>query len=289
MTSVGLLGLAVGHGLGNDKDRPAGERRPRDEMILKGFRALVKHLGDPVGRMNNIPIQNLYFLWSVERVAVLYNVPTIGKKDWYRWGVEMLVANQSPATGEWPEGGGYPGANPTIKTCFALLFLRGANLASDLTDRLPFDPRELVDDVLAQGRADKPAPAPQPGAGAPPVQPSPPPVQAAQPPAEQEPGTKVEPGPTQHIILSPKDPLPTPPAETEAPKKDNKTLLIGILIGGLVLLVAGSGLMVFLLVRGKEDRYPPRRRARLDDEEDERPQRRPARRRKCRARYEDEA
>jgi hypothetical protein len=90
-------------------------------------------------------MQNLYFLWSVERVGVLYNLATIGTKDWYRWGAEILVANQQQA-GHWDKGG-YHGADPTIDTCLALLFLKRANLATDLGGRLPFNPAQLQESI----------------------------------------------------------------------------------------------------------------------------------------------
>jgi hypothetical protein len=61
---------------------------------------------------------------------VIYNLKTIGGKDWHRWGVELILANQQADgswRGEFAEGG--------CDTCFALLFLRKANVAEDLTAR----------------------------------------------------------------------------------------------------------------------------------------------------------
>ncbi len=98
--------------------------------------------------MDNIPQRDLYFLWSVERVGVLYDLPTIGRKDWYRWGAEMLVANQKPQ-GNWADGG-YPGTNLVIDTCLALLFLKRGNLVADLTTKLPFDPKALTASINEQ-------------------------------------------------------------------------------------------------------------------------------------------
>jgi len=54
-------------------------------------------------------MENLYFLWSVERVAVLYDLKTIGGKDWYGWGAQILLANQRGA-GNWTGGGPVFGA-----------------------------------------------------------------------------------------------------------------------------------------------------------------------------------
>jgi hypothetical protein len=141
MTGAGLLGLAVGIGLAADHaqktDRPA---KFEDPAVEKGFTALSAFVGQPLGKKNprvrgREPI-NLYFLWTVERCGVLFNRTQIGGKDWYPWGVELLRDNQN-ADGSW-SAGGYPGAIPIVDTCFALLFLKRANLAKELTKKLEF-------------------------------------------------------------------------------------------------------------------------------------------------------
>jgi hypothetical protein len=73
---------------------------------------------------------DLYFLWSVERVAVIYGLEKFQGKDWYNWGKEIILKNQKP-DGSWKER--FPGVPDT---CFALLFLRRANIVKDLTDKL---------------------------------------------------------------------------------------------------------------------------------------------------------
>lgn len=73
---------------------------------------------------------DLYFLWSVERVGMIYDLTMIGGRDWYAWGSEIILANQRP-DGSWRDR--FPGVPDT---CFALLFLRRANVAKDLTDKL---------------------------------------------------------------------------------------------------------------------------------------------------------
>jgi uncharacterized membrane protein YgcG len=141
MTAVGLLGLAVGHGLAD----AGADKKVQDRRVANGFAALSRLIGHPAGRMQQLPQTNLYMLWSIERVAVLYSLPEVGGKDWYRWGAEMLVANQA-AAGNWTNGGYWGSAEP-LDTSFALLFLKRANLAKDLTSRLPIDPKELDRDV----------------------------------------------------------------------------------------------------------------------------------------------
>jgi hypothetical protein len=68
-----------------------------------------------------------YFLWSLERVAVIYDLPTVGGVDWYNWGADFLIVLQQP-DGSWR--GNFAGA---VDTCFALLFLKRVNVAQDLT------------------------------------------------------------------------------------------------------------------------------------------------------------
>jgi hypothetical protein len=137
MTCVGLMGLAIGHGL-----QPAGEGKvPQDPQIVNGFAGLSRFVGQPSGGFFAVAQPNLYYLWSLERVAMIYDLPTVGGKEWYRWGAEALVVNQQPL-GHWDKGG-YIGSSRTLDTCLALLFLKRAHLAKDLTRRLPFDKTEL--------------------------------------------------------------------------------------------------------------------------------------------------
>jgi hypothetical protein len=133
MTCAGLLGLAVGHGLAAELSRAKG-RADKDPAIRRALLLVARHLGRPAQPGEYVPLVNLYFLWSVERVGMLYNLRKIGDKDWYAWAAPLLVANQQ-AGGSW-EGGGYPGATPTIDTCFALLVLKRANLTKDLTSKI---------------------------------------------------------------------------------------------------------------------------------------------------------
>lgn len=132
MTGAGLLGLAVGLGLtAPDKAvRDGKQPPPADEGVAKGLMALSDFLAEDGERLN------LYFLWTLERVGVLYNLRDIGGKDWYAWGVGNLLPAQRP-NGSW-RNNGYPGSVDTTDTCFALLFLKRANLVQDLTKHLEF-------------------------------------------------------------------------------------------------------------------------------------------------------
>ena len=100
MTCVGLLGLAMGHGSSPDMaegkgPKVAGKSTSEDPAIQNGLKALGDYIGKPSPDKIKPPMENLYFLWSVERVAMLYNLKTIGGKDWYGWGAaQLLVLNQ---------------------------------------------------------------------------------------------------------------------------------------------------------------------------------------------------
>jgi hypothetical protein len=105
------------------RDGDAGQR----EEVVKRIRAQLQWRGAFVGAD---AMGDVYFLWSVERVGVLFNVKKIGDRDWYAWGSEILLAQQK-ADGSWRER--FPGIPDT---CFALLFLKRANLIKDFTLRL---------------------------------------------------------------------------------------------------------------------------------------------------------
>jgi hypothetical protein len=144
MSCAGLLGLAVGLGRSAERETPAAAREKQDNpvpandrVIHAGLEALGKVVGTPIDRpvpdrmaLFNPKGDEYYFLWALERVAMAYGLSTIGKKDWYAWGAEWLLARQQ-TDGSWR--GAY---GETVDTCFALLFLRRADLSRDLSERL---------------------------------------------------------------------------------------------------------------------------------------------------------
>src|SRR5262249_4000649 len=134
MTCAGLLALAVGHGLAKDAPKQ-GQRPDQDLTVKKALKELSKGIGEPSkdGKGNGV-LLDLYFLWSVERVGVLYQLKEIEGKPWYQWGVEMLLTTQGE-DGSWLANDGHGRAHP-IDTSFALLFLKRADLAKSLTDKL---------------------------------------------------------------------------------------------------------------------------------------------------------
>ncbi|MFO0964590.1 MAG: hypothetical protein U0793_03245 [Gemmataceae bacterium] len=130
---AGLLGLATGHAIGLRT-----ETWDKDEAVLKALRFLGKNVGAKArrDRPGSGPILSIEttapvcYLYSVERVAMLYGLRTIEGKEWYAWGVDLLLPTQNK-DGSWNDN-----CTPDADTCFALLFLRRANLIQDLTDQL---------------------------------------------------------------------------------------------------------------------------------------------------------
>ncbi len=122
MTCAGLLGLALGEGV-----RPMPRDLLKDSQVQRGLDVLARSFESrPVGNKTN----HLFYLFSLERMAVIYNVKKIGAHDWYLKGAADLLEAQHKE-GFWNAGFGNE-----IDTCFALLFLKRANVARDLTEIL---------------------------------------------------------------------------------------------------------------------------------------------------------
>ena len=252
MTCIGLLGLAIGNALGVD---PSAGRPEQDPAILKSLTFLAKNIGAPTGQYKDRPkvkdIGGLYYLWALERIAVLYDIATLDKKDWYRWGAEILVSNQQP-DGSWKDGGFPEGEKAVVCTPLAMLFLQRANLTPDLSKRL------IIDSSSLTARVNEPAPPP------PPPPPPPPKVEPTVPKFELP-----------KIDFTPKEETPAPAPKAAAPvsepapaakKKDEGTpigLWIGVGVGAL--LVIGLGLFFVLRKKKPEDEDDD------EDEEDEKP------------------
>jgi hypothetical protein len=137
MTCVGLLGLAVGKGINAEMKIKAGHKDVKmsllDDRAKMGLAMLAPQLEKRAFDAPKFPLGlSLYYMWSLERVGVLYDLIKIGDREWYLWGVDILLPTQRPI-GSW-ETSSYHGSNPTIDTCFALLFLKRVNFVQDLTD-----------------------------------------------------------------------------------------------------------------------------------------------------------
>jgi hypothetical protein len=310
MTCSGLAGLAVGFGL---IDAKKAATKADEQLVKRAFRCLMKFIGDPSEKFDKkVPLvenNNLYYLWSIERVAVMYNLPTLGSKDWYRWGAEILITNQAQIgqhAGAWVNGGNATLADPVVNTSFALLFLRGANLTSDLTDKLPINTEQLNKELAGEIRpemrtptkvADKAGSNPLGTEG----------HDTERPIDDISPATKPEADPKPAVAAPVEAPTPAPtPAAAEKKPEESNVAMIAIFAVVAVVVIAGVGAAIYFATRGgkkaddeDEDDKPrraqkSRRTARDDDDEEEKPRREPPPGRRAggkkptRARYDDD-
>lgn len=136
MTGAGLFCLAVAQASqireanksGKKAEGAAAEGKSLldNPVFAKGFKRtgdFVKGLGPGSGR---------YFLWSVERVGVLLGLEQIGEVNWFQKGADGLIKTQTEEGG-WPTAWADTDKAGLTDTCFALLFLRKANLGSDIS------------------------------------------------------------------------------------------------------------------------------------------------------------
>jgi hypothetical protein len=163
MTCAGLIGLAVGHGAELDGAKPPDLNK--DDHVVRALKALGTTVGNAA-----IPVtpRAYYYFWSLERVGVIYQLDTIGGKNWYKW-VSNVLVKADDGTGVW-RGEYQFGAD----TCFALLALKKANVAKDLSTKMRgkiADPRTLkgggvFGDEAANNKGTEPDTQPEPREGA---------------------------------------------------------------------------------------------------------------------------
>jgi hypothetical protein len=273
MTCVALLALAAGHVLAVDAG--AAPRPEQDPKIVNGFVALSRWVGVPAGQWVNRPtvkdVGGLYYLWAIERIAVLYDLRLLANKDWYRWGAEVLVCHQGP-DGSWAADGGYNGHHAILNTAFALMFLKRANLTADLSRRLAVN-TEVLDKQVSERQSQPPAPAPEP--------PPPPPTESEPPPPSQ---VTLEGVPTP--TPAPK-PAPAPPPVTEPPPSTPAVASSNPVwpwVVGLVVVLMAAGVGIFFAVRSAQQDSED------DEDEDEEDEERPkkkAKKKRPRARASD--
>lgn len=146
----GLLGLAMACGVVREAQlhtRPSGDRGKPPALRDPLKDALVQHALNVIGaevkasaliglHADPNPHRDLYFLWSVERVGMIYSLAAMGGVDWYQAGATAILRYQLP-NGLWPDRArASPSISSEINSCFALLFLRQSNFAHDLTNNL---------------------------------------------------------------------------------------------------------------------------------------------------------
>lgn len=89
---------------------------------------------------NTGPGKARYSIWAVERVAVMLGIEKFeGDVDWFKLGADSLIKTQKP-DGSWPSDNA---GNILADTCLAALFLRKANLGSDISRLLTGQPEQV--------------------------------------------------------------------------------------------------------------------------------------------------
>ncbi len=80
-----------------------------------------------------------YFIWAIERIGVLLGQEQFeGGVDWFKLGADALIKSQK-TDGSWPSD---KPESALADTCFASLFLRKANLGSDISRLLQGKPEK---------------------------------------------------------------------------------------------------------------------------------------------------
>ena len=143
-TCAGLIGLAIERGLLDDKEFRVRHRGSDVNKKMADLDKAFKYLGKSIGRKKGDPFGggyrggslfdadswgDLYFLWTLERVGVIYSTDRIDGKEWYDWGYPFALNAQLHPAGYWNDN-----HDPLADTCFALLFLKRSNIARDLTE-----------------------------------------------------------------------------------------------------------------------------------------------------------
>lgn len=159
MTCAGLIALAAG--LGHQRELTAGDARSlarnpapeKDPKIEAGFRRLDAYLKSDL--QTRVYGSNLYFVWSVERVGVLYGTEKIGQVAWYDWAASRMVGKQAAAP---QAGNGSWNAHGTlVGTSFALLVLNRANVSPELTKALGGNSGDGEQGIRAVGPGEGPS------------------------------------------------------------------------------------------------------------------------------------
>ncbi len=125
MTCVGIASLVIAmDGLAQIRSPKLSASRKREVInaVHDGLAWMAHHFtvttnpGHPSGDWL------YYYLYGMERAAVLSGVRNIGQHDWYREGAEFLMSHQRGGSWSSRQTGAIPG------TCFALLFLTKATV-----------------------------------------------------------------------------------------------------------------------------------------------------------------
>jgi hypothetical protein len=105
----------------------------KDPQVDSGMQWLAKNFSvtcnpgpyEHAAMEENSQHQFFYYMYGLERAAILYGTEQIGGHYWFAKGLQVLVDGQR-ADGSWKSE---KGGDPMMDTCFAILFLRKATRA----------------------------------------------------------------------------------------------------------------------------------------------------------------
>ena len=128
-TCAGMLALAFGFGSRHKPEDTQADRpqKPRpdlkaDPQVIRARDYVSKHVGQPLP-----PGQaNLFFLWFLERVCLVYRYTDLKGVDfdWYIWGAKYLLGSQNK-DGSWA---GTADTGPHFGTGLAILYLSKSHM-----------------------------------------------------------------------------------------------------------------------------------------------------------------
>lgn len=141
MTPAGLFCLTVSRATkirAQLKERSATTSKGEKETLLSDpkYAKGLKQVGAYAGQIG--PGSARYFIWAIERIGVLLGQEKLEDVDWFKQGSDALIKSQKP-DGSWPSD---KPESMLADTCFASLFLRKANLGSDISRLLQGQPEK---------------------------------------------------------------------------------------------------------------------------------------------------
>lgn len=145
MTAAAVASLAIiqqmlqdDEGVAPDGTPPCCKEPPIDLDLQAGINWLSKNFS--VHENPGYGTWILYYIYGIERAGRLTGLRFFGDHDWYREGTQYLLQLQIQIDGSWLGVG--PGeSDPTVATCFSLLFL-SKGLAPVLINKLKYGPKQ---------------------------------------------------------------------------------------------------------------------------------------------------
>jgi hypothetical protein len=131
-TGAGVLGLAMGYGLVLPNGANDGKKVRLPKNVEAGIKFMAPHyrgtFKDRHAAIGGGEI-DLYYWWTLNRVAMIYGLRTIDGKPWYEPGVQEILTAQRP-------DGSWRSMWLEQATPMALMFLKRCNLCQDLADTI---------------------------------------------------------------------------------------------------------------------------------------------------------